>query len=244
MMDTKELQSAYDQWHSGVEAEEVPMTLYPWHRAVLRRLPELNGLSVLEVGCGRGAFALSLARQFPRADIVGVDFSSSAIEIATAQAQDAPNIRFQVEDAQALTFPDASFDVVLSCECLEHVPSPARMAGEIRRVLKPGGKFILTTENYFNAMLLSWALAFLRKQKFNSGSGVQPHENFFLFWRVKKVLQRAGLAVEHMESNHFQWLLLPRCAPERLCTDDFHSKFLKRLFRPFGRHFLFEGTRR
>jgi hypothetical protein len=73
---------------------------------------------------------------------------------------------------------------------------------------------------------------------------VQPHENFFLFWRVKKILERGGLKVKNMESNHYQWLLLPRTDPMKLVTFDFHSPLLKRVFRPFGRHFTFCGERR
>jgi hypothetical protein len=115
------------------------------------------------------------------------------------------------------------------------------MAKEIARVLKPDGGFVITTENYFNGMLIGWLKAWLSKQPFNSGSGTQPHENFFLFWRVRKILEAAGLQVENMASNHFQWLLLPRVAPDRLRTDDFQNPRLNRLFRPFGRHFTFYG---
>ena len=117
------------------------------------------------------------------------------------------------------------------------------MAAEIFRVLQPGAAFIITTENYFNGILLGWLMCWVRVKPFDSGSGVQPHENFFLFWAVKRMLMRSGLTVEHMESNHFQWLLLPRCSPARLCTEDFSSKFLKALFRPFGRHFTFQGMK-
>src|SRR6185503_8546543 len=97
--------------------------------------------------------------------------------------------QFCVEDAQALSFESASFDFVVSCECMEHVPQPALMAREIARVLKPGGGFVITTENYFNGMILGWLNAWLRRQPFDSGSGVQPHENFFLFWRVRRILE-------------------------------------------------------
>jgi hypothetical protein len=46
-----------------------------------------------------------------------------------------------------------------------------------------------------------------------------------------------------MESNHYQWLLLPRTNPMKLVTFDFRSRLLKRVFRPFGRHFTFRGVR-
>lgn len=244
MTDTK---ASYDSWHARQAEGEASgkKTFDPWHQTVARRLPDLNGKKVLEVGCGRGDFAIWLAQQFPRAVITAVDFSDKAIAIAAARSRELGGaVNFRVEDAENLQLPERTFDQVISCECLEHVPHPAKMAGEICRVLKPGGRFILTTENYFNGMLLAWLDAWWRKKEFDSGSGAQPHENFFLFWRVQRILERAGLRVDHTESNHFQWLLLPRCAPDRLCTRDFDNPALKRLFRPFGRHFTFEGTRK
>ena len=242
MSDTK---ASYDTWHARqAQAESIKKSFDPWHQTVARRLPDLNGKNVLEVGCGRGDFAIWLAQKFPMAAITAVDFSGKAIEIAQARSGELKGgVTFQVEDAENLRLPDQAFDQVISCECLEHVPHPAKMAREIWRVLKPGGRFILTTENYFNGMVLGWMVSWWRNKAFDSGSGVQPHENFFLFWCVKRILERAGLNVEHMESNYFQWLLLPRCAPHRLCTKDFHNPALKRLFRAFGRHFTFEGAR-
>jgi hypothetical protein len=117
------------------------------------------------------------------------------------------------------------------------------MAAEMLRVLRPGGKFILTTENYFNGMLLAWLQAYFAGKPFDSGSGVQPIEHFFMFWNVRRILTGAGLRVDRMESNHYQWLLLPRVDPARLCTAEVASPFLKRLFLPFGRHFTYAGHR-
>jgi ubiquinone/menaquinone biosynthesis C-methylase UbiE len=240
-----DLKGSYDSWHAKrARAEEYGEESFrPWHRTVARRLPDLTGQRVLEIGCGRGDFAIWLAKKNPGAEIVGVDFSDKAIEVAQTRAQEAGmRLRFEVDNAEALK-QVAGFDWVISCECMEHVPQPLAMAREIARMLKPGAQFILTTENYFNSMVLAWLVSWWRERAYDSGSGAQPHENFFLFWRVKKILERGGLKVEHMESNHFQWLLLPRVAPHRLCTYDFQSAFWKRAFRPFGRHFTFQGTK-
>jgi ubiquinone/menaquinone biosynthesis C-methylase UbiE len=246
-VEAPERKAAYDLWHQQKAAGEASLAeiVYPWHRTVGRLLPDLNGASILEVGCGRGDFSLWLGRRYPGASITGIDFSDAAIAVARGKLPETAqkNVCFAVDDAEKLTFPVASFDYVISCECLEHVPDPLAMASEIHRVLKPSGHFILTTENYFNAMVLSWIVAWWRKKEYDSGSGVQPYENFFVWWRVKKILERGGLRVEHMESNHFQWLLLPRVAPVRLCTQDFESSFWKRVFRPFGRHFTYQGSR-
>ncbi len=240
------MEDEYDSWHKGMSFGESGSedNLQPWHRTVGRLLSAQAGSRILEVGCGRGAFAVSLARRFPDCDIHAVDFSSVAIAFARTRAGNSnPRLHFLVEDAEALSFEGETFDIVISCECLEHVPRPAVMAGEIRRVLRPGGTFILTTENYLNAMLLMWMKSWLTGVPIYTGSGAQPHENFFLYWRVKHLLEKNGLEVQHTESNYFQWLMLPRVDPGRLATMDFENRFVKRVVRPFGRHYTFMGRR-
>lgn len=242
-METKQ---RYEVWHQGHAAAEgsVAEPHDPWHVTVSRLLPDLNGKRVLEVGCGRGDFSIWIAGKYPKAEVLGVDFSEAAIATARSRAAlSESRAQFKVEDSENLTFADQSFDYIISCECLEHVIHPSKMASEMHRVLKPGGQFILTTENYFNGMILLWMKTWITGAPFNSGAGVQPHENFFLFWRVRKILESGGLRVERTESNHYQWILLPRTNPMKLVTFDFHSSFLKKIFKPFGRHFTFSGSR-
>ena len=236
----------YAAWHHQLATYEFASKdlHHPWHLTVARLLPDLRGQKVLEVGCGRGDFAVWLAGKFSQTEVNAVDFSVEAIHIAKSRAvSSGALVKFAVNDAESLAFRDCSFDYVISCECMEHVADPFRMASEIYRVLRPGGRFILTTENYFNGMILAWLQTWLLGKPFDSGSGVQPRENFFVFWKVENILRKGGLTVESRESNHFQWLLLPRIDPNKLCTNDFTSPFLKSLFRPFGRHFTFCGMR-
>ena len=240
-----DLKRNYDDWHESNATSSEHEHLQPWHENAVSLLPDLNNLSVLELGCGRGDFALWLSIAFPEADITAVDFSETAIRVAQGRIPSTirRSPKFRVEDAQYLSFGSAAFDFVVSCECLEHIPTPEKMAAEIARVLKPGGQFVITTENYSNGLLLGWLHCWLTDRRFDSGSGVQPHENFFLFWRVRSMLERAGLGVRNMSATHFQWLLLPGIAPDKLRTNTFKSAKLNKLFRPFGRHFTFAGVR-
>ncbi len=235
----------YESWHhamSGLEPGQERI-LYPWHRTALKIVPDLNGKSVLEVGCGRGDFASQLGETYPYAKIVATDFSAAAIAYARSKLTQNQNVTFHIADAQSLPFDDDSFDYVISCECLEHVDIPTRMISEIARCMKPGGGFVLTTENYFNGIILAWMKSWVTGKPFESGSGLQPRENFFVFWIVRRMIEQAGLSITHMESNHFVWLLLPSFSPDTFFTADFKRPFLKRLFRPFGRHFAFQGIR-
>ena len=140
--------------------------------------------------------------------ITAIDFSRAAIRIANERASELRSeTRFLVADAQSLTFKDNSFDCVITCECMDTCPAPRRMARELFRVLKPGGKFCLTTENYLNGMLLAWLHCWATNRPFNSGSGIQPIEKFFVYFQVQRYLQEAGLFVDRSTSSHYQWLL-------------------------------------
>lgn len=239
-----ELDNAYDQWHESVHGNENPIqiNLAPWHKTVLRLLPSLEGLNILEVGCGVGDFALHLADLHAR--VTAVDFSPQAIEIAqkksTAQKK---SVDFQVADAQSLPFEDNSFDLLLSCECLEHVPNPQLALNEFKRVLKPQGKLVLTTENYSNAMLLYWLKCWILKKPFDSGAGVQPIEHFFLYWRVKRMFNLSGFKVQNMVGWHHVFLVLPKLHPHTFVVEKFKNPLLVKLFKPFARHVAFEAIK-
>jgi ubiquinone/menaquinone biosynthesis C-methylase UbiE len=104
------------------------------------------GESVLDVGCGTGSLALVSARQVaPTGRVRGVDPSPEMIARARHKAKRQKlEVDFDVAWAQALPFPDGSFDVVLSTVMLHHIPRAAREDAlrEIRRVLKPAGRLV------------------------------------------------------------------------------------------------------
>ena len=235
---------SYDGWHRAVHGDESPASLHlaQWHEDALAVAPPVAGQKVLEVGCGVGDFATHLARQ--GAVMTAVDFSPAAIELAQARmAANLVQISFSTADAQSLPFADATFDVVFSCECLEHIPDPPQALREMARVLRPGGRLVLTTENYSNAMILAWLMSWWRGEPFNSGTHVQPIEQFFLFWRVRAMMRRAGFAVTQMLGAHHVFLLLPRLHPHTFVRERFRSRFLAAVFRPLARHVTFTAVK-
>jgi ubiquinone/menaquinone biosynthesis C-methylase UbiE len=235
-----DIRKLYNEWHASTAGYfENPLD-FQWYQTTFRLLPNLNNLKVLEIGCARGAFSRVIAQKYPSVKLTSVDISETAINDARKESN---GIDFRVGDAQDLDFPDASFDFIFSCETMEHLPEPERMPAEIFRLLKPEGRFIITTENYFNGMLLMWLKDWVQKKPFDSGSRKQPYENFFLFFGVAARIRKSGLKISHTESNHFQWLTFPGIAPIKLCTQDFKSSFFKRLFKPFGRHYTFMGRK-
>jgi len=98
------------------------------------------GRAVLEYGCGPGSYAFDLAER--GAHVIGVDISPVAIELARKNASARGlDIRFSVMNAESLDFPDGSFDIVCGTGILHHLDL-ARSLGEIRRVLKVGGRAV------------------------------------------------------------------------------------------------------
>jgi ubiquinone/menaquinone biosynthesis C-methylase UbiE len=101
---------------------------------------------VLDVGCGTGTLAIAAQRRVgPGGAVHGIDASPEMIVRARRKAVKAGvDVVFQTAVVEALPYPDARFDVVLSTLMLHHLPQPARQqcVREIRRVLRPGGRLL------------------------------------------------------------------------------------------------------
>lgn len=115
----------------------------------------LAGRRVVDVGCGGGILADSMARR--RADVLGIDLAAKALRVAQLHAIEAqtPNVRYREVAVEALAAeqPEA-FDVVTCMEMLEHVPDPASVVRACAALAKPGGAVFFST-------LARNALAFL-----------------------------------------------------------------------------------
>ena len=145
------------------------LILADWHRNALQVAPKLNNKNILEIGCGAGELSIYLASR--GAKITAIDFSSIAVGFSKENAamHHENKIDYLVADAQFLPFGNDIFDIIFSCECLEHVSEPLNALKEMNRVLKPGGEVILTTENYSNAIFFQWLICWIRKKPFKSG---------------------------------------------------------------------------
>ncbi|NJR48428.1 MAG: methyltransferase domain-containing protein [Leptolyngbyaceae cyanobacterium CSU_1_3] len=110
----------------------------------LEKLPP--GTTVLDVGCGIGGSSRILARDYNFA-VTGITISPQQVQRALELTPPDLNVQFQVDDALALSFPDASFDVVWSIEAGPHMPDKAQFARELLRVLKPGGILVVADWN-------------------------------------------------------------------------------------------------
>lgn len=128
-----------------------------WSRLVARRflawLDAPDGLRWLDVGCGTGALSRTILEAASPSTIQGIDLSQSYVNYAREQVTDG-RARFDVGDAQALPFPAASYDVVVSGLALNFVPEPARAVSEMARVARKGGTVAIYVWDYAGQMQL------------------------------------------------------------------------------------------
>jgi SAM-dependent methyltransferase len=116
--------------------------LEPGALEFLARLDVAPGTRMLDVACGAGQIAIPAARAGAR--VTGVDIASNLIEQARARARaEGVDARFDEGDAEALPYEDASFDLVTSLIGAMFAPRPERVAAELLRVCRPGGRIVM-----------------------------------------------------------------------------------------------------
>ncbi len=100
---------------------------------------------VLEIGTGKGRFLAALAQHADRITTLDVDAAQQReAKLHVRQTRTGRPIRFVVHDAEHLPWPEASFDTVVSVNTFHHLEDPMRVFKEMLRMLKPGGKLVLS----------------------------------------------------------------------------------------------------
>ena len=162
-------------------------------RAVLSLLKARAGETILDIGCGNARDIVPILRANAR--IVGVDISPEMIRQGKSDLANAgfPDVDLRVGDATALDFPAGIFDAVLCSEVIEHIPDASRAIGEIFRVLRPGGRLVLSTPNraswYGFDRYIVWARMLRRTWN-------HPFDNWRTITELSTLLEEQGFAVE------------------------------------------------
>jgi 2-polyprenyl-3-methyl-5-hydroxy-6-metoxy-1,4-benzoquinol methylase len=232
------LATEYDQWHTGVlEADpDHADESSPWYKLVLEFLPSVQAQRVLEIACGRGGFSRLLASK--GAIVCGADFSETAIAIAKQKLLRHPELADRVTyiqaDAQNLPCDAASFDSVISCETVEHVPDPHAAVREMHRVCKPDGTLYLTTPNYLNFMGLYLIYAAVRHPGLKSS---QPLDRRHLFPTVREYVTKAGWKIVRTDGTVHQFPFIPGRNPIQFPKLE-SNRTIRRLLSPIAYHYF------
>jgi SAM-dependent methyltransferase len=152
----------------------------------------LSGLGadarVADLGCGSGVFTELLRRRGYSA--VGIDISPKLVAVGRAKY---PGLELLEGDAENLPFAAGSLDGVLLSGLVHHFPDPRRLAAEVSRVLKPGGRFVAFDPNRTNPFM--W-LYRDRSSPFYSSVGVTENERPVLAHQVRSIFSNEGFQVQ------------------------------------------------
>ena len=123
--------------------------------AMTQAVAALNPGALLEVGVGTG---LTLARYPAESKVVGIDLSEEMLDVARVRRKrlNGRDVHLEVMDAEAMSFDDASFDVVTIPYVLSVTPNPEKLVAEARRVCRKGGTIFIL--NHFSGSRFWWPL--------------------------------------------------------------------------------------
>lgn len=159
---------------------------------------------VLEIGCGTGTFTRHVLGRRPELRLVGCDVSPKSIRLAAERCARFPGARFEVADATALPYESGSFDAVIGCSILHHLPLRPALA-EALRVLRPGGRFWFSEPNMMNPQTaLERNVRFIGRLLQNS-----PGETAHFRRPMARALNEAGFAEVSVEPFDFVHPLVP-----------------------------------
>ncbi len=160
-----------------------------------------KGTAVLEMGCGTGNLCRAVSQM--GSDVIGTDISSKAIEYAKTKH---PQIEFKVQPAEKTDFQDASFDIVMTFDVIEHLPDIDIHLKEVHRLLKPNGRYLIQTPNkYCNAVY--------ETIKARSFSWKKSHCSLQTPAKLKKNLNKNGFNVSFIKINTINEFTLKKIRP-------------------------------
>lgn len=243
--ETIDLARTYDDWHQRIfdSSPEHPDESSPWYQLVLEYLGPVSGKRVIEVSCGRGGFSTCLASK--GAIVCAANFALSALRIARQKAKKAGTrdrrVLWAQADAHHLPFAEGVFDVVISCETIEHLADPQRALRELARVCKKQGLLYLTTPNYLNLMGAYHVYDLVLKRNRQSPA-VQPIEHYWLFPRVRSMVKNAGWEILRSDGTVHQ-VPFPGTNPIRIFPLE-RSRVVRRCLGPLAYHYFLMGRKR
>ena len=177
-------------WRQRLETGKLQAGNLQLNLAFLEQTGLLGGdQKILEVGCGVGTLVYELTQK--GFSVIGTDISREAIEFGRKKF---PGLPLEAGPAQRLDFPEAAFDLVLSFDVFEHIPQIDQHLEEVRRVLRPGGSYLLQTPNKLSNVIFET----LRSR---SLGWRRYHPSLHTPRQLARRLERHGFAAQFVKMN-------------------------------------------
>jgi len=172
----------------------------------IKRIDPKPGNRLLDIGCGTGALLEVMASRFPKVSLVGIDLSPAMLAVALdkcrqqVERSEIPRSGVKLVGglAQQLPFCSASFDIVVSCNSFHYWQTPDLSLAEIERVLRPGGRLVITDwcDDYLACKLCDLFLKFVSR----------AHYRTYDVQECRELLEHKGYTVVSIERYKINWL--------------------------------------
>lgn len=181
-------------------------------------IPENRCQNILEIGSGSGRHGIRIAQDFPQSHVVLTDISGESLNLIRSLIEKlgVKNTETIKEDVLNLSFPDNKFDVVFCNAVIQYLSNYELAVSEMLRVLKPGGRIILSVVNFWNLPYLL-DRKILRRNNYPHGQ-----ERPFKKNELRKLLSRKGIKLIANDGYYFAYGVI-------------RLQYISRIFKPIGR---------
>lgn len=152
-------------------------------------IPKEKELVLLDYGCGNGKILSEIAKINPKSTLIGIDVSKNALKKAKKKIPDAK--LYLTHDGKKLSLKPASVDFITALDVVEHIYDTPKIFSEFGRVLRPGGKILITTP--YHGLLKNLIICVFGFEKIFDPTG--PHIRFFTARSLTRCLKDVNLKV-------------------------------------------------
>lgn len=201
-LELKKFSDLAHQWWDPTSEFRPLHEINPLRLEWINSLAPLAGKTVIDIGCGGGILAESMAKK--GAKVTGIDLSEKALKVADLHSlESGVQLRYELIAAEDMAAREAaSFDIVTCMEMLEHVPDPQAIVAACAKLAKPGGKVFFSTINrnpkaYLHAVIgAEYVLRLLPK-------GTHDYAKFITPAELSRFAREAGLTVDVLRGMGF-----------------------------------------
>ena len=168
----------------------------------IRQHVQLSGANIVDIGCGGGILAESMAAA--KATVTGIDMAEAALAVARLHLHESKaDVEYRQATAEELAAEEAgSFDVVTCLEMLEHVPDPSQVIRSCAEIVKPGGHVFFSTINR-NPKAFAFAIVGAEYILKLLPAGTHEYEKFIRPSELESWARHAGLSLQDSIGMHY-----------------------------------------